>query len=86
MQSTQNQCLIREIRQPTSAENLVGRSPVKEGKNLPASIEEDVGSFSLCPSYSRIQLRRIHRLKMKKSCNEMGRKSLKDIPEEDMRI
>jgi hypothetical protein len=36
--------------------------PVKDGENLPNSITEDVGGFSLCPHYSKKQLRRISKL------------------------
>jgi len=34
---------------------------VKEGKNLPNSVTEDIGGFSLMPNYSAKQLRGIHR-------------------------
>ena len=84
MQSTLYQSLIQETRQPTSEENLVGRSPVKEGTNLPACIEEDVGSFSLSPSYSGKQLRTIHRLEMKNSKKEWRRKTAKSVNVEDV--
>jgi len=43
------------------------RYPVKEGKNLPNSITEDVGGFSLCPSYSAKQLRTIHRFRCREA-------------------
>jgi len=47
---------------PEPAEIPVGDIPVKEGKNLPNSIEEDVRNFSLAPTYSSKQLRHIKRL------------------------
>ena len=56
--------------QPEQVKNLVGRKPVKEGKNLPMSIEEDVGNFSLHPMYSKKQLRCIRRLQMGKIKSE----------------
>src|SRR2546427_396222 len=59
--------------QPSLAENQVGRIPVKEGKNLPSSIEEDIGSFSLCLHYSRRQLREINRRLLKKRELSMGK-------------
>jgi hypothetical protein len=37
-----------------------------DGKKLPNSVTEDVGGFSLCPSYSVRQLRRIDRLRQRK--------------------
>jgi hypothetical protein len=40
--------------------------PVKDGINLPNSIEEDVGGFSLCPHYSKKQLRKINRVSLKR--------------------
>jgi hypothetical protein len=51
---------------PEPEENPVGRIPVKEGKNLPNSPEEDVGNFLLAPTYSSKQLRRINRLQLGK--------------------
>jgi hypothetical protein len=36
--------------------------PVKDGENLPNSVTEDVGGFSLCPHYTKKQLRRMSRL------------------------
>lgn len=56
---------------PELAENLVGREPVKEGAKLPGSIEEDVGSFSLHPKYSRKQMRTIKRIKTNKIKNQL---------------
>lgn len=82
METNKIECLV-EVWQPKPVENLVGRIPAKEGENLPASIEEDVGSFSLCPSYSKKQLRRIHCLRMKNSGREMRRLSRKTIPEDE---
>jgi len=47
---------------PERAKNSDTGFPYKEGEHLAYSIEEDVGSFSLHPTYSKKQLRRIHRL------------------------
>jgi hypothetical protein len=45
----------------------VGRFLVKlDGKNLPNSVTEDIGGFSLCPKYSAKQRRRINRIQMRK--------------------
>ncbi len=44
-----------------------GRSPVKEGATLPNSETEDVGGFSLCPTYSAKQLRRIERFRIRET-------------------
>ncbi len=49
------------------AKKSVEENPYEEGKNLPASISEDVGSFSLHPTYSKKQMRRIHRLKIQRN-------------------
>jgi len=51
--------------EPTPEKNPVVRYPVKEGRNLPNSETEDVGGFSLAPSYSAKQLRRIDRMRIK---------------------
>ena len=59
--------------EPTPLTQLVSSIPVKEGKKLPASITEDVGSFSLSPSYSSQQLRTIKRLKIQKTIESRGR-------------
>jgi hypothetical protein len=61
------QCLEMQTGKHSPAESPVGRIPVEEGKNLPNSETEDVGGFSLCPSYSNEQLRRIERLRIKES-------------------
>ena len=58
------QCLKIETRKHSPVESPVGRIPVKEGTNLPNSVTEDVGGFSLCPTYSAKQLRRIDRLRI----------------------
>ncbi len=57
------QCLTIETRKHSPVESPVGRTPVKEGANLPNSVTEDVGGFSLCPTYSNKDLRRIDRLR-----------------------
>ena len=58
------QCLKIETRKHSPVENPVARYPVKEGRNLPNSVTEDVGGFSLCPTYSAKQLRKIERLRI----------------------
>jgi hypothetical protein len=37
--------------------------PEEDGVNLPNSVTEDVRGFSLCPPYSKKQLRRINRIR-----------------------
>src|SRR2546427_12537583 len=61
------QCLKIETRKHSHVESPVGRIPVKEGTNLPNSVTEDVGGFSLCPSYSPKGLRKIERLRIKEA-------------------
>ncbi|SHO44270.1 hypothetical protein NSIN_20285 [Nitrosotalea sinensis] len=61
------QYLVIEIGKHSPVENPVGRYLVKEGKNLPNSVTEDIGGFSLCPSYSAKQQRRIHRISVSAS-------------------
>ena len=56
--------LLLETLLPEQAKKSDVGFPYEEGKHLPNSIEEDVGSFSLHPTYSKKQLRRIHRMKM----------------------
>ncbi|MGC2574619.1 MAG: hypothetical protein WA364_24160 [Candidatus Nitrosopolaris sp.] len=49
--------------EPFPVRNPVERGyPVKDGVNLPNSLTEDIGGFSLCPMYSNMQLRKIRRL------------------------
>jgi len=48
----------------------VGRLLVKEGKNLPNSVTEDIGGFSLMPRYSAKQIRGMHRRKIAHSQKE----------------
>jgi hypothetical protein len=59
-------------KQPYPVKNQVGRYSVKDGSNLPNSITEDIGGFSLAPLYSSKQLRRITRLQGRKDygCNQ----------------
>ena len=63
MQHKLQQRLEIENRKHSPAENPVGRHLVKEGTNLPNSVTEDVGGFSLCPTYSDKELRRIERIR-----------------------
>jgi len=65
------QCLVGEAEKPSLETIQVGRIPVKEGKNLPNSETEDVGGFSLHPTYSAKQLRRIQRLRIR-GCEKNG--------------
>ena len=64
MKAKLTQCFYNEASEPQLEKKSVEGIPYEEGKNLPASIAEDVGSFSLHPTYSKKQLRRIHRMKM----------------------
>ncbi len=50
---------LSETWQPEPAEIPAWKMLVKEGKNLPNSVTEDIGGFSLMPRYSVKQLRRI---------------------------
>ena len=77
-------CVENNARQLLSpAKNSVLDIPYKEeGKCLAACIEEDVGSFSLRPKYSKRQLRRMVRIKMRHSPREIRRKSCTTIPME----
>lgn len=65
---------------PEPAKNLDGRIPVKEGKSLPNSIEEDVGNFLLTPAYSYKQLRRIKRMHLSKT-RDVKRQSIRNSKE-----
>ena len=67
--------LLTEVLQSEQVKNQVGSLPVKEGRELPNSVTEDVGGFSLMPIYSAKQLRSIHRLGIKKS--QFGKESAK---------
>jgi len=53
--------------EPNPAKNPDGRYPVKEGTNLPNSVTEDVGGFSLSPMYSTKQLRVIRRFRIRET-------------------
>ena len=52
---------------PTPQKILEGRYPVKEGAKLPNSETEDVGGFSLRPTYSAKQLRRIEHFRIRET-------------------
>jgi len=56
--------------EPNPEKKPVVRYPVKEGRNLPNSETEDVGGFSLCPTYSEKELRRINRIRIGKAERE----------------
>ncbi len=60
MKTTTIQSLC-ETWQPEPVEIPVGKTLVKEGKNLANSVTEDIGGFSLMPTYSAKQLRRMDR-------------------------
>ena len=53
--------LLLEVRQPEPAKKPDWRNPYEEGKNLPGSVEEDVGVYALYPQYSPKQLRTIRK-------------------------
>ena len=64
-----------EVSQSEAVNTPVMGTLVKEGLTLPNSVTEDIGGFSLAPSYSVKELRRInHRLKHK---NRQSTKSAK---------
>ena len=52
---------LAETWQPEPAEIPASKKLVKEGKNLANSVTEDVGGFSLMPTYSAKQLRKMDR-------------------------
>jgi len=52
---------LSETWQPEPVEIPARKMLVKEGENLPNSVTEDIGGFSLMPYYSAKQLRRIDR-------------------------
>ncbi len=79
------QCFKNEVSELSAAKKSVGRKPYEEGKSLPRSISEDIGSFSLHPSYSRRQLRRMNRLKMKYSKKE-SRRNVPKILQMEMKL
>ena len=58
-------------RDPSLGQIPIGRyGVVADGVNLPSTIAEDVAGFSLCPSYSAKQLRRIERIAKKNAVKE----------------
>lgn len=61
MNSKLERCLVVGVEELSLEKSQVGRTPVKEGKNLPNSVTEDIGGFSLMPRYSAKQLREINR-------------------------
>jgi len=68
----QKNCLVLQTEKLSLEETPVGRELVEEGKNLPNSVTEDVGGFSLMPSYSTKQLRGMSRRKVTHSKKERG--------------
>ena len=66
MTKTQTQCLL-ETWQPEPTKTLVSEIPMKEGKNLPNSVTEDVVGIGLMPKYSSKQLRKINKSQRKYS-------------------
>jgi len=52
---------LSEVGQSKAANNPAWKVLVKEGRNLPNSVAEDIGGFSLMPSYSEKTLRRINK-------------------------
>lgn len=68
---TQNQtCLLIGAENLSLEEIPVGRLLVEEGKNLPNSVTEDIGGFSLMSRYSAKQIRGMHRRKITHSQKE----------------
>ena len=59
MKATTTQCLL-EVSQSEAVNTPVMGILVKEGLTLPNSVTEDIGGFSLAPSYSAKELRRIN--------------------------
>ena len=57
--------LLLEVSQPKAAKKSDWRNPYEEGKNLPGSVEEDVGVYALYPQYSPKQLRTIRKRERK---------------------
>ena len=51
---------LLEVSQSKAVNTPVMGTLVKEGQTLPNSVTEDIAGFSLAPSYSRTQLRRIN--------------------------
>jgi len=51
---------LSETWQPEPAEIPSWKAMVKEGNNLPSSVTEDIGGFSLMPRYSEKILRRMN--------------------------
>jgi len=66
--------------QPYLVRNQVGRYLAKQDANLRNSITEDYGGHSLCPIYSKKQLRRIARLTMRKAKYGHGGRNQKRVP------
>ena len=58
---------LSETWQPEPAEIPSWKTMVKEGNNLPNSVTEDIGGFSLMPFYSVKQLRRIDKKQKRKN-------------------
>jgi len=59
MKAKTTQCLL-EVSQSEAVNTPVMGILVKEGLTLPNSVTEDIGGFSLAPSYSAKELRRIN--------------------------
>ena len=66
---------LLEVSQSKAVETPVMETLVKEGRTLPNSVTEDIGGFSLAPSYSAKELRRIN--KRLKYNNRQSTKSAK---------
>lgn len=82
MKTKLTQCLSEALR-PKQAEIPAGSMLVKEGKNLPRSATEDVGGFSLHPTYSKKQFRRIHRIRIRASQREWNKKTARLLAKEN---
>jgi len=66
----QKNSLVLQTEKPSLEKIPVGRKLVEEGKNLPNSVTEDIGGFSLMPRYSAKQLRGMHRRDVTRSKNK----------------
>jgi len=58
--------------EPNPTKIPVSYNPVEEGKSFVDSLERDTNAISFCREYSRQQLRRIQRLKVRYA-NRLGR-------------
>lgn len=67
MSKNSRTCLLLEISQPEAAKKPECQTLYEEGKHLARSIEEDVSSYTLRPTYNQKQQRTIKRLSNEKT-------------------